>query len=125
MAVYQTRSYFLEKYGYLTDNPEIGPALAKHYWHPGNSMTHSDTVMSLTGEDFNARYLANECNLTVKEAWKIAQSKIQAARHRERQPPGSLNATIEIIDGNILLASNKISNEQMCAEFEQYISKAY
>ncbi len=28
MAVYQTRAYFTDKFGYLTDNPEIGPLLA-------------------------------------------------------------------------------------------------
>lgn len=50
MAVYQTRAYFLEKFGYLTDNPEIGPLLAKHYWHAGNHLSHNETIVSLTGE---------------------------------------------------------------------------
>ena len=33
MAVYQTRAYFLTKFGYLSDNPEIGPLLTKYYWN--------------------------------------------------------------------------------------------
>ncbi len=35
MAVSQTRAHFLGEFGYLTDNPAIGPALSAHYWEPG------------------------------------------------------------------------------------------
>src|SRR5207249_2057518 len=58
MAVYQTRAFFLRRHGYLTDNAAIGPALAEHYWAPGNSIDHDATLRSLTGEGFAARYLA-------------------------------------------------------------------
>ena len=34
------RAFFLRTHGYLTDNPAIGPALAAHYWAPGNSVDH-------------------------------------------------------------------------------------
>ncbi|MDK9765101.1 peptidase M3, partial [Vibrio sp. D420a] len=73
MAVYQTRAYFTNKFGYLTDNPEIGPLLAEHYWHAGNSVNHNTTIERLTGEGFNAKYLADACNLTVEQAWEIEQ----------------------------------------------------
>ena len=49
MAVYQTRDYFTKTFGFLTDNPEIGPLLAKHYWQPGNSRSgpqFSDMILS-------------------------------------------------------------------------------
>src|ERR1700693_5439738 len=52
MAVYQTRAFFLRQHGYLTNNSAIGPALAEHYWAPGNSMDHDATLRSLTGEGF-------------------------------------------------------------------------
>jgi|LauGreDrversion2_3_1035106.scaffolds.fasta_scaffold1238396_1 hypothetical protein len=35
MAVHQTREYFLEKEGYIVDNPMVGATLAKAYWEPG------------------------------------------------------------------------------------------
>ena len=73
MAVYQTRAFFLRQHGYLTDNSAIGPALAEHYWAPGNSMDHDATLRSLTGEGFSARYLADECNKSVDEAWAQAR----------------------------------------------------
>src|SRR5204862_1289475 len=52
MAVRQTRAFFMRRYGYLTDNAAIGPALAEHYWAPGNSIDHDATLRSLTGEGF-------------------------------------------------------------------------
>ena len=41
----------------------------------GNSIDHNATLLSLTGEPFNAKYLADSCNQTVEEAWAEAQAK--------------------------------------------------
>ncbi|MDV6251837.1 M3 family metallopeptidase [Vibrio sp. EA2] len=125
MAVYQTRAYFLDKFGYLTDNPEIGPLLAKHYWHAGNNLSHNETIVSLTGEGFNAKYLADVCNLSPAQAWEIQQQKIKALETRERAPVASLNAAIKVVDGSKELASNTLSDEQMCDDFERYIVETY
>lgn len=125
MAVYQTRAYFLEKFGYLTDNPEIGPLLAKHYWHAGNHLSHNETIVSLTGEGFNAKYLADVCNLSPEQAWEVQQKKIDSLATRERASVASLNAAIKVVDGSKELASNTISDEQMCDDFERYIVETY
>ena len=125
MAVYQTRAYFLDKFGYLTDNPEIGPLLAKHYWHAGNNLSHNETIVSLTGEGFNAKYLADVCNLSPAQAWEVQQQKIKALETRERAPVASLNAAIKVVDGSKELASNTLSDEQMCDDFERYIVENY
>ncbi len=125
MAVYQTRAYFLDKFGYLTDNPEIGPLLAKHYWHAGNNLSHNETIVSLTGEGFNAKYLADVCNLSPAQAWDVQQQKIKALKTRERVPVASLNAAIKVVDGSKELASNTLSDEQMCDDFERYIVENY
>lgn len=125
MAVYQTRAYFLEKFGYLTDNPEIGPLLAKHYWHTGNSVNHNGTIESLTGEGFNAKYLADACNLTAEQAWEVAQAKMASLSSRQRVAPASLNASIQVVDGATILASNQVSDEALCTAFEDYIVSHY
>lgn len=125
MAVYQTRAYFLDKFGYLTDNPEIGPLLAQHYWHAGNNLSHNETIVNLTGEGFNAKYLADVCNLSPEQAWEVQQQKINSLATRERAPVASLNAAIKVVDGSKELASNAISDEQMCDDFERYIVETY
>ncbi len=127
MAVYQTRAYFERTYGFLTDNPAIGPALAEHYWARGNAISHNDTLLSLTGEAFNAKYLADSCNQTVEEAWDEAQHKIRAAR--ERQYPTAtatgLDATIRIVHGAELIADNTVSDAAMCQQFEHWVEQRY
>lgn len=125
MAVYQTRAYFLDKFGYLTDNPEIGPLLAKHYWHAGNQRSHNETIINLTGEGFNAKYLADACNQSPQQAWAAQQEKIAGLATRQRSEVASLNATIKVVDGSQELANNQGSDEQMCDQFESYIKQTY
>jgi oligoendopeptidase F len=127
MAVYQTRSYFLRRFGYLTDNPAIGPLLAQHYWAPGNSINHNATLQSLTGEGFSAKYLADDCNMSTAQAWQQAQSSIAAAQTRAypQEYPRTLDATIRIVHGGQVLADNSASEEAMCMDFEHWVERKY
>ncbi len=127
MAVDQTRAYFEREYGYLTDNPAIGPKLAEHYWATGNSVNHNATLVSLTGESFNAKYLADSCNQTVDQAWQDARKRMDAASKRSYPNAlnADLNATIRIVHGAELIADNKESNEAMCAQFERWVESRY
>jgi oligoendopeptidase F len=125
MAVYQTRSYFERRFGYLTDNPAIGPLLAEHYWARGNGISHNDTLMSLTGEPFNAKYLADECNKTVDQAWEDAQKQMAGAASRvyPTAPNADLDAIIRIVHGAEVFADNRESDQAMCAQFEQWVAQ--
>ncbi len=127
MAVYQTRAYFENKHGYLTDNPAIGPALAEHYWARGNGVSHNDTLLSLTGEPFNAKYLADACNQTVAQAWEEARAKMAAAASRDypHSPLEDLDATIRIVHGSEVLADNREGDEAMCRQFEHWVVQHY
>jgi len=127
MAVYQTRAYFEREYGYLTDNPAIGPKLAEHYWAPGNSISHNATLLSLTSEPFNARYLADVCNQTVDEAWAAAQAQIAAssARGEPSGYPEGLDARIRLVHGAELIADNGESDAAMCERFEAWVAERY
>lgn len=126
MAVEQTRHYFLQRDGYLTDNAAIGPDLAKHYWLPGNSVSHDATLISLTGEGFNPAYLARACNLTVDEAWQQAQTTMAQAQLRPQAGADfDLSARIRIVDGDRVLADNEKGDEAMCQDFAEFIEKEY
>jgi oligoendopeptidase F len=127
MAVYQTRAYFERIYGYLTDNPAIGPALAEHYWARGNGISHNATLLSLTGEPFNAKYLADSCNQTVDQAWGEAQAKMVSAATRTypKATQTDLNAHIRIVHGAELITDNSESDAAMCRLFEAWVSVRY
>ncbi|MDM5136453.1 M3 family metallopeptidase [Aeromonas salmonicida] len=124
MAVEQTRAYFLQRDGYLTDNPRIGPDLAAHYWGPGNGMTHDETLRSLTGEGFSAVPLAEVCNQSVADAWAQAQACMAAAQQRPPTGEGApLNARIRVVHGSELIADNSESEARMLADFEGWIRR--
>src|SRR5690606_5983820 len=124
MAVEQTRAYFLQRDGYLTDNPRIRPDLAAHYWGPGNGMTHDETLQSLTGEGFSAVPLAEVCNQSVADAWAQAQACMAAAQQRPPAGEGApLNARIRVVHGSELIADNSESEARMLADFEGWIRR--
>ena len=126
MAVEQTRAFFLKRDGYLTDNPAIGPDLAKHYWTPGNSVSHDDTLRSLTGEGFNPAYLAQACNQTVDAAWQDAQQTIgQASKREQPEADFDLNVHIRVIDGKRILADSADGDEAMCQDFADFVEQNY
>ena len=125
MAVHQTRAWFISNYGFITDNPEVGSLLSQHYWQPGNSISHNDTLLSLTGEGFNGRYLAEHCNRTADDAWQQAQQSMALAAQRSVVPVQSLNASITVVHGEELLADNKESDENLYAEFSTWINGHY
>ena len=127
MAVYQTRAWFLREYGFITDNPAVGPLLAEKYWAPGNALTHDETLRALTGEGFSARYLAEDCNRSVEEALKEAEASIKAAAGRSYPVdfPATLDATVRVIDGLEVLADNSVSERKMCEDFARVVGERY
>jgi hypothetical protein len=127
MAVAQTRAFFLREYGYLTDNPAIGPALSAHYWEPGNSVDHRQMLRNLTGEDVSARDLAADCSATTDEVRAAAEASMRAVAGR-RYPDvarASLDATIRIVHGTEVLADNSHGDAAMCDTFEEWIRGHY
>jgi hypothetical protein len=127
MAVSQTRAHFLREFGYLTDNPAIGPALSAHYWEPGNSVDHDSMLRGLTGEDFSARDLAEDCNDSIDEARVRAETLMRAAQAR-RYPddgPASLDADIRIVHGADLIADSSDGEDAMCDRFEAWVRERY
>jgi oligoendopeptidase F len=125
MAVYQTRAWFQREYGYLADNPHVGRSLSTHYWRPGNSVSHSDTLVALTGEGFTGRYLADHCNRSVEQAWREAQRAMSAARAREQPPVEPLRAAIRVVHGEELVADNHAGDAAMFTAFEEWIRQRY
>jgi hypothetical protein len=127
MAVSQTRAHCLREFGYLTDNPAIGPALSRHYWEPGNSVDHNSMLRSLTGEGFSARHLAEDCNLTADEACARADASLRAAAARRypERVPASLDAHIRIVHGAAVLADSSDGEAAMCERFEAWVREHY
>ncbi len=124
MAVAQTRDFFLQRDGYLLDNPSIGPDLAKGYWNLGNSRSFLDLVQDVTGKPFSARAIVTQVNRSMEEAIANAERMIAAEPSIPRHTgPIDLGASIAIVHGDTLVASTEVegSFEGMSKKFEEWI----
>jgi hypothetical protein len=101
--------------------------LAEHYWARGNGVSHNQTLMDLTGEPFNAKYLADYCNRTVDEAWAMACAQMTGAAERvyPAATHADLDAQIRIVHGAELIADNGESDATMCRQFEAWVAERF
>ncbi len=123
MAVWQTRAFFLNRDGFLSDNPRVGPDLARHYWAPGNAVPFNETLESLTGQPLSADALVAACNRTVEEA--VAQAR-QAYDRVDGKPaarkPVQLDAHVRVVHGAETVAdTDRGGFEQASVAFARWI----
>jgi len=125
MAVQQTRRYFLDRDGCLTDNARIGPDLARHYWAPGNAVPFDETLVSLTGKPLSPDALVDACNLATDDAIAEARAAVALAAKRPK-PSGAvdLDATIRVVHGRETVATTEEGGfEQAAADFAAFIRR--
>jgi hypothetical protein len=117
MAVHQTRAFFLGRDGYLTDNPRVGPDLARAYWAPGNSVTFDETLRALCGCGLDAGALAEVCNRDVDDALALAREAIAAQKSRPiATGPVDLDAVVRVVHGRELICDSGVESLEACAE---------
>lgn len=135
MSVHQTRKFFLEKYGYLTDNPHIGPELTEAYWRCGNSELFLDLVERLTGKPLTADSWVAEISEPVGE--KVASERKNYEAMKEKLGDGgekknqnllaTLNMVIRCVHGDEVIVDSREegSIEAVSAKFEAYVRGKY
>ncbi|MBC7660277.1 MAG: peptidase M3 [Chitinophagaceae bacterium] len=112
MAVYQTRAYFLKKYGFITDNLEVGPELREAYWRLGNRKTFLDFVKDLTGEPFSAKETITLVNKPLDEVLTSVDKSIAAIQKIPRWTvPINLRAKIQMVHGDHVIASSENAHD--------------
>jgi hypothetical protein len=133
MSVHQTRHYFLEKYGYLTDNPKIGPELTASYWNCGNSEMFLDLVKNLTGKDLSS-------DAWVQDLQEEVDAKVASDRELYEKMRGNadklmknenidemLKMKLVCVDGDKRLSDSEESGSILAAaeKFEKYVKEKY
>jgi hypothetical protein len=117
MAVFQTRSYFQKKYGYIVDNPVVGKQLAEKYWKPGNSKTFPNMIAELTGEPFSAKATIELVNKSVEEVFAEAEADIKReATIPKYTKPVELDCTIRMMHGDEVVATTESGSFESMAE---------
>lgn len=131
MSVHQTREFFLERDGYLTDNPKIGPTLTEAYWQPGNSEPFLSLVESLTGAPLTGQAWVNELKQSVEDVLKDEKVKYDSKRAECVDGSASddidLDMRIRIVDGDDVLADTSKDGSFLaaCKVFEGYVQNRF
>jgi Zn-dependent oligopeptidase len=117
MAVFQTRDYFIQRDGYIMDNPNVGDELAESYWRPGNSKTFLEVVEDLTGQPFSARATVDLVNKSLETVFAEADRAIEREQTIPHpNGPVELDATITIINGDEVVADTRSGTFQELSE---------
>ncbi len=118
MGVYQTKEYFLKKYGRIVDNKEIGLEMKDKYWQPGNSKTFLEFIQSMTGEKFSAGATGRLVNRSLDEHIKKTMASIDLMRNiPEISEEVNLNCSIKMVHGDELISTSEKGFEKMCEDY--------
>mmetsp|Transcript_9792 Transcript_9792/g.18410 ORF Transcript_9792/g.18410 Transcript_9792/m.18410 type:complete len:533 (+) Transcript_9792:370-1968(+) len=127
MSVHQTREFFKTKYGYIVDNPNVGPTLARHYWECGNSRPFLELVRDLTGKELSEDAWINALKMDVEEF--ILQEKkeydemLKRCQTETQDDNIDLGMTVQFVDGDEIIAdSSETSLLGACKQFESFVA---
>mmetsp|Transcript_7194 Transcript_7194/g.9340 ORF Transcript_7194/g.9340 Transcript_7194/m.9340 type:complete len:249 (+) Transcript_7194:1320-2066(+) len=127
MSVHQTREFFKNRDGYIVDNPEVGPTLAKAYWECGNSKPFLQLVQDLTGKELSGKAWVDELQEDVEE--RIAQERkeydemIKKCANEKQDDNIDLDMTVKFVDGDEIISdSSKTGLLGACKEFEEFVA---
>jgi Zn-dependent oligopeptidase len=129
MSVYQTRAFFLERDGYIVDNPSIGPTLTQAYWACGNSRPFLEIVKELTGKELSGSSWIDVLQVTVDD--KVAQERKEydiALAQKAAVTEGLddvLNMKVRFVDGDEVIADSTQAGGILgaCRVFESFVAK--
>lgn len=117
LGVDQTRHYFERKYGFIANNPKVGPELAEKYWKPGNSKTPFEFVPDLTGEPFSAKATIARVNQPVERTLADVDAQLAlATKVPVFSGPIHLNAKIYFVHGDQEISSTETDSFEVAAE---------
>ena len=137
MNVHQVREFFMERDGYIVDNPKVGPTLSEGYWVHGNSKNFLDLVKDVTGKELSGQAWVNKLKQTTEEVIASEKEDYDKAIKEEKDAAAAaankaescenldLNMTLRFVDGDTIIAdSSKVEGGLLgaCKEFENYIA---
>ena len=130
MSVHQTRAYFLEKYGYIVDNPNVGPDLTKAYWECGNSRPFLEIVKELTGKNLSGDDWVDTLKedvdaKVVREKKEYEESLKRATESSMNETSIDLKMTVKFVDGDEVIADSSTCKGgilEACKQFEDFVA---
>eukprot|EP01064_Diplonema_japonicum_P015122 TRINITY_DN22889_c0_g1_i1.p1 TRINITY_DN22889_c0_g1~~TRINITY_DN22889_c0_g1_i1.p1 ORF type:complete len:625 (+),score=186.29 TRINITY_DN22889_c0_g1_i1:50-1924(+) len=131
MAVFQTRNHFLNKYGCITDNDQIGKDLAETYWKPGNSEGFLDLVQKMTGKPLLAEDMVNDLKQDLQENLANEEKDYKEAvkagpKYTNEDVTKLLNMRMRLVHGDDCIADTEnLSFFDACKKYKDWIATAF
>jgi hypothetical protein len=128
MSVHQTREFFMNRDGYIVDNPGVGPTLTKAYWEFGNSRTFLDLVKDLTGKELSGDAWVAELKQSVESRIKSEKEEYEKAVVKASTASDEsidLNMTVRFVDGDKVISdsSGGVGVIGACKQFEAFVNE--
>lgn len=131
MSVYQTRAFFLERDGFIVDNPKVGPTITKAYWECGNSRPFLEIVRELTGKELTGDPWVAVLNETVED--KVGRERKEYDEALAKGAPSLagdldeiLKMKVRFVDGDQVIADSATAEGGIlgaCQVFETFVAK--
>ncbi len=122
LGVHQWREYFLKKYGYIVDNPNVGREITK-MWSYASMYPAKKLVKMATGKKLGPEAFIRNATKTLGGALTDAKSRIARL---EKVPfykkPVNLKGTITMVHGKKKITDNRKSFEDMDAKYRAWLA---
>jgi Zn-dependent oligopeptidase len=121
LALTQWRQYFYKKYGYIVDNPNVGKEMKK-VWVLAASKTFPEFVKLATSKKLSAKPYVDSITATVSKKLKVAKERIKRLEKvKQNNNKINLKATIKMVHGKKVIATNKKSFEDMALKYAKWL----
>ncbi len=123
IALAQWREYFYTKYGYIVDNKNVGREMLKT-WKWGAQLDFQTCIKIATGKKLSSAALIKD--ITLSASAEVARAKKRLARMEEvprYKKAVDLQATISMVHGKKVIATNEQSFEQMAETYGAWVQK--
>lgn len=131
MSVHQTRDHFIEKYGHIVDNPQVGKDLTSVYWQPGNGSMFLDLVQQLTGKPLLADAWVAKLQLPTQQLLAKQQQDYEAAvKAGPKFKTGSeidIGMRVRLVHGDEVISDSETDGgfQGACAKFKAWVRQQY
>ncbi len=117
LALFQWREYFYKKFGFIVDNKEVGKEM-KAVWKYGSAKTFPECVKLATGKKLSPDAFLKNVTASVDTVLKNAKKRVKRLETvTQGKKPIELNATIQMVHGKKVIATNKKSFEDMTSRY--------
>ena len=121
LALFQWREYFYKKYGYIVDNKKVGAEM-RNMWKYGSAKSFPECVKLATGKKLSPDAFLRNATASVATVLKTTKKRIELTQKvPQSKKPIELRATIKMVHGKTVVATNKKSFEDMAHTYAAWL----